>query len=97
MKIPRPYVKAENRVDKPSGRIALDKVGGTKISTVSLESFEIGWGYETCLFYSNGHSDVVASYDTREDALSSHKQIVERMMKFLHRVEPYPPGPTGGT
>ena len=56
-------------------RVAFDKVGDTEISTVKLNS--AGWGYETCMFYADGHSDVVAKYDTLKDAVATHKQIVE--------------------
>jgi len=55
-------------------RIAFDKVGDTEISTVKLNS--AGWGYETCMFYADGHSDVVSTYDMWDDAVSTHKQIV---------------------
>lgn len=62
-------------------RVAFDKVGDTEISTVKLNS--AGWGYETCMFYADGHSDVVSTYDTLKDALSTHEQIVAHEKNHL--------------
>ena len=44
----------------------------------------MGWGYETCLFYANGNSDVVASYDTLKDALATHAHIVAHERAHLN-------------
>ena len=55
-------------------RVAFDRVGSTEVSTVKLNS--AGVGYETCMFYANGDNNVVARYDTLEDALANHKWIV---------------------
>jgi hypothetical protein len=63
----------------PEG-VAFDVVGGREISTVKLNS--LGIGYETCIFYQNGDSQVVAAYYTLEDALAYHKWIV--MHEFMH-------------
>lgn len=56
-------------------RVAFDVVGGREISTIKLNS--MGPGYETCVFYPNGDNHVVASYVTLDDAIASHKWIVE--------------------
>jgi hypothetical protein len=59
-------------------RVALDCVGDTEISTVKLNSAAFGSGlYETCLFYDNGDSTVVARYETEADAVKNHKFLVE--------------------
>ena len=63
-------------------KVALDRVGETEISTVRLNS--MGWGYETCLFYANGNSDVVATYDTLKDALATHAHIVAHERAHLN-------------
>ena len=62
-------------------KVAFDTVGTTDISTVKLNS--VGQGYETCLFYANGDNNVVAVYDTLEDALASHGRIVDQEQKHL--------------
>jgi len=54
--------------------VAFDVVGGVEISTIKLNS--MGPGYETCIFYPNGDNQVVAKYDTLEDAIANHKWIV---------------------
>ena len=54
--------------------VAFDVVGGREISTIKLNS--MGPGYETCVFYPNGDNQVVATYDTLEDAIANHKFIV---------------------
>lgn len=61
--------------------IAKDTVGGTIISTVKLNS--AGWGYETCMFYANGDSDVVAVNATAKEALTTHLHIVLHEQQHL--------------
>ena len=66
-------------MNTPEG-VAFDVVGDREISTIKLNL--MGEGYETCIFYANGDSDVVANYSTPEDALAYHKWIV--MHEFMH-------------
>ena len=54
--------------------VAFDIVGDREISTIKLNS--MGIGYETCVFYPNGDTQVVATYYTLEDAIANHKRIV---------------------
>ncbi len=61
--------------------VAFDIVGDREISTVKLNS--MGIGYETCIFYPNGDSQVVAAYYTLEDAIAKHKWIVEHEYNHL--------------
>lgn len=61
--------------------VAFDIVGGMEISTIKLNS--MGPGYETCIFYANGDSNVVATYATLEDAIAKHKWIVEHEYNHL--------------
>ena len=62
-------------------RVAFDIVGNMEISTIKLNS--MGWGYETCIFYANGDNNVVATYDTLEDAIGKHQWIVEHESNHL--------------
>jgi len=64
-------------------RIALAAAPGVEVSTVQLNS--VGQGYETCVFYSNGDSRVVGTYDTRDEAIQGHRKVVES----IHRVRDY--------
>lgn len=36
---------------------------------------EIGYAYESCIFYADGNSDVVARYNRKEDAVAGHNQL----------------------
>ena len=60
--------------------VAFDRVGDREISTIKLNG--MGDGYETCVFYADGDSEVVAHYTTLEEALAYHKWIV--MHEFMH-------------
>jgi hypothetical protein len=62
-------------------RVAFDIVGDMEISTIKLNS--MGPGYETCIFYANGDNNVVAMYDTLEDAIGKHQWIVEHESNHL--------------
>lgn len=59
-------------------QVALDRVGDTEISTVKLNfaAFDSDQ-YETCMFYANGDSNVVARYKTLAEAVKSHKWLVQ--------------------
>ena len=59
-------------------QVALDRVGDTEISTVKLNFAAFGSDqYETCMFYANGDSNVVARYKTLAEAVKSHKWLVQ--------------------
>ena len=65
-------------------KVALDCVGDTEISTVKLNSAAFGSDqYETCMFYDNGDSNVVARYKTLAEALASHAHIVAHEKNHL--------------
>jgi hypothetical protein len=52
---------------------------GDKISTVSLpKHFMSGFSYpfETCIFKQDGSSNVIAIYDTKEEAIKNHVFLV---------------------
>lgn len=64
---------------KRSESIARDQVGETFISTVKLNNFHpIDNVYETCIFYRDGSSDVVAQYHSEADARKGHADAVRR-------------------
>jgi len=43
------------------------------VSTIDLSSTGFGHGYETCLFFTGGDSDVVDSYSSIEAAKAGHQ------------------------
>lgn len=69
----------------PNRQLGSDCVNGTDISTVRLPYNIFGnrdqpvW--ETCLFYSNGDSDVVEQYSTQDDAVLGHTEWVNKLAK----------------
>ena len=66
-------------------KVALDCVGDTEISTVKLNSAAFGSDqYETCMFYDNGDSNVVARYRTLAEAVKNHKFLVEHEQAHLN-------------
>lgn len=62
-----------------SVRVALDIVNDVTISTVKLRRDEDVW--ETCVFFTLSHSEVVGKYTTREDAVLGHVEWVEHYRK----------------
>ena len=66
-------------------QVALDRVGDTEISTVKLNfaAFDSDQ-YETCMFYDNGDSNVVARYKTLAEAVKNHKFLVEHEQAHLN-------------
>jgi hypothetical protein len=66
-------------------RVALDRVGTVEISTVKLNfaAFDSDQ-YETCMFYDNGDSNVVARYKTLAEAVKNHKFLVEHEQAHLN-------------
>jgi len=66
-------------------KVALDCVGDTEISTVKLNSAAFDSDqYETCMFYDNGDSNVVARYKTLAEAVKNHKFLVEHEQAHLN-------------
>ena len=66
-------------------QISLNVIGDVEISTVKLNSAAVaGDQYETCLFYSNGGSNVVARYPTRDKAIQGHNRLAQH--EFAHGV-----------
>ena len=53
----------------------------TQLSTVELHPGMfgmVGAPYESCLFFANGESDVVARYATQEEALAGHVELEKK-------------------
>ena len=66
-------------------KVALDCVGDTEISTVKLNSAAFGSDqYETCMFYDNGDSNVVARYKTLAEAVKNHNFLVQHEQAHLN-------------
>lgn len=65
--------------DYLSTPVALTNVNGIEISTVKLGRLMSGGVYETCVFYKDGSSDVVAQYRTRLEAENGHRRWVKRL------------------
>lgn len=54
------------------------------VSTVEMPQipgFNLGYQYETCVFYRGGRSDVVARYETQLAALAGHKAAVTKYLR----------------
>ena len=60
----------------------IDEVGGQVISTVKL-SIWFTAPYETCIFYPNKDSEVVAVYDTEDEARAGHEALVDKSKRRL--------------
>ena len=49
------------------------------LSTVELDSFVYkDTPYESCIFYANGDSEVLARYKTKKEAIAGHVQISKK-------------------
>lgn len=60
-------------------RIAIDYVGATCISTVKLNDFHsVDNIYETCIFYEDGSSDIIARYTSKDQAQQGHADAVRK-------------------
>jgi hypothetical protein len=68
----------------PSVQLSLNVINGTTISTVLLykNTDRSPEKFETCMFYPNGDSDVVAMYSSRQEAIDGHNRIVRH--EFEH-------------
>ena len=69
----------------PGKQIALNRVGDREISTVKLPRFpgDVKVVYETCIFFDNDDSNVVARYDSEVEAHRSHNTIVQHEMNHF--------------
>jgi hypothetical protein len=61
-------------------QIELSMVGELEISTTQI--YRKVW--ETCLFYADGSSQVVGSFDSEEEARRSHRFLVDH--EIMHRI-----------
>jgi hypothetical protein len=57
----------------------------TTLSTVELPVLTVGdWAlyegtpYESCIFFANGDSDVIARYKTKEEAIAGHVELEKK-------------------
>lgn len=48
-----------------------------QLSTCEVISF-FGKPYESCLFYSNGDSEVIREYETKEEATAGHVELEKK-------------------
>lgn len=65
----------------PMNRIAHTTLeDGTEVSTIGADGMFVRYP-ETCVFYPNGSSDVVATYDSAADAFTGHHRIVENLVR----------------
>lgn len=71
----------------PSTKVAVTDIGNLRISTVKLNTKlmldDQDWPYETCIFYTNGTSNVVAEYFTKEEALLNHSKLVHHEIQHI--------------
>lgn len=53
-----------------------------QLSTVELQKLGIGYydeqPYESCIFFSNGNSDVIRRYATQEEAVAGHVELEKK-------------------
>ena len=57
----------------------IDRFSRTEVSTVELPGIlDLGHRFETCVFFRNGSSEVVARYDTQAAATEGHKAACAR-------------------
>ena len=53
-----------------------------QLSTVELRKLGIGYydekPYESCIFFANGESDVLARYATQEEAIAGHVELEKK-------------------
>lgn len=66
---------------------SLDTRTGNELFTTEMPRVEdfglpgLGYRYESCLFYADGDSDVLARYDTQEEALLGHQRLMRERME----------------
>lgn len=66
---------------------SLDTRTGNELFTTEMPRVEdfglpgLGYRYESCLFYAGGDSDVLARYDTQEEALAGHQRLMRERME----------------
>jgi hypothetical protein len=66
-------------------RISLNEIGGVTISTVLLPKREAddNDSYETCVFQSDGDSNVIGHYSTADNAIAGHNRILKEQLMRL--------------
>lgn len=63
--------------------------GDVEVSTVdlNLEGWTTGKGFETCLFFPNGESEVVGWYANQEAAAAGHAAFSnESVLRFIEQI-----------
>ena len=72
----------------PGNQIALTRMGSNEISTVELPRMpgDDRRVWETCIFPDQGHSEVVARYNSAEEAALGHADIIAAVAK---KQQPY--------
>jgi len=74
-------------LDDPDRIISVATIDGVTISTVRLPDKLISYStskhqWETCLFYQDGNSEVVKTYDSAEMAKDGHDMfVIKQVMK----------------
>jgi len=59
----------------------INTFGRTEVSTVELPNipgFDLGYRFETCVFFRDGSSEVVARYQSRAEATLGHRTACAR-------------------
>jgi hypothetical protein len=51
-----------------------------EVSTIAADGILVRWP-ETCIFREDNGSDVVATYNTEDEAVKGHAEIVEKIKK----------------
>lgn len=73
--------------------ITRDTRTGNELRTTEMPRLEafglpgLGYRYESCMFEPNGDSDVLARYDTLEEAEAGHRRLVLQRMWDLPAIE----------
>lgn len=65
--------------------VAVTTIGQLTVSTVNLNDAALGGSsaFETCVFYPNGHSNVVDRCPTEALALKNHAKIVAHEIEHI--------------
>jgi hypothetical protein len=65
--------------------VAVTTIGRLTVSTVNLNDAALGGSsaFETCVFYPNGHNNVVGRWATEAEALTKHVDIVKHEVSHI--------------
>jgi hypothetical protein len=83
----RDFQAMAKSLDDPGRIISVATIDGVTISTVRLPDKLISYStskhqWETCLFYQDGNSEVVKTYDSAEMAKDGHDMfVIKQVMK----------------